>query len=144
MRATIEDAMKWICIMAGALRMVAYATLAQEAAIAECPVPPGAVKVALPSGLPPALSQAMGNIALPGEPFDAGDVYVKRHKHSRYIFVWNIGSRWIVATEEGGKVLRAAIVSYDLGNDGRNAIVIEERITSPTNFCAAATRLAGR
>jgi uncharacterized protein (TIGR03437 family) len=29
-------------------------------------VPPGAVKIALPSGLPPALSEAMGNIASPG------------------------------------------------------------------------------
>ena len=84
--------------------IVASAAPAQAA----CPVPPGAVKVALPSGLPPALRDALlGDIALPGEPFDATDVYVKGHKHSRYIFVWNIGSRWIVATEQGGIALRA-------------------------------------
>src|SRR6202051_4891628 len=66
-----------ICIMAGALVMVASAALAQVAAIRDCPAPPGAVNVALPSGLPPVLRKAMGNIALPGEPFNAIDIYVK-------------------------------------------------------------------
>ena len=77
--------MKWICIMSGALAIVASVMSAQAA----CPAPQGAVKVALPSGLPPALREA--DIALPGEPFDASDNFVKGHKHSRYIFVWNIG-----------------------------------------------------
>ncbi len=132
--------MKWICIMSGALAMVASVMPAQAA----CPVPPGAVKVALPSGLPPALSEALSDIALPGEPFDASDVYVKRHKHGRYIFVWNIGSRWIVATEQGGKVLHAEVQTYDLGKDGKTAALIEERSTFPNSACATATRLAGR
>jgi hypothetical protein len=109
--------MKWICIMSGALllAMAASPTPTQATAISECPVPRGAVKVLLPSELPPALRDAMSNIALPGEPFDATDVYVKGHPLGRYIFVWNIGTRWIVATEQGGKVLRAAIFTYDLG-----------------------------
>src|SRR5580700_559117 len=94
-----EEAMKWLCITSGALAMVAYVMPARAA----CPVPPGAVQVALPSGLPPALHNAMGNdVALPGEPFDTTDVVVKGHKYARYIFVWNIGNRWIVATERGG------------------------------------------
>lgn len=62
--------------MAGALVMVASAALAQAAAIRDCPPPPGAVNVALPYGLPPVLRKAMGNIALPGEPFNAIDIYV--------------------------------------------------------------------
>ena len=53
-----------------------------------------------PSGLPPPLRNALpGDIALPDEPFDSTDVYVKGHKHRRYIFVWNIGNRWIVASK---------------------------------------------
>jgi hypothetical protein len=91
--------MKWICVVAGMLSMAAYAASAQAAAIEDCPVPAAAVEVALPSGLPPALRKAMGNIALPGEPFDKIDIVVKGHKYSRYIFVWNISNRWIVATE---------------------------------------------
>ena len=137
--------MKWICVMAGLLSTVAYAIPAQAAAIEDCPVPPGTIKVELPLGLPPALGKAMGNnIALPGEPFDATDVVVKGHKYSRYIFVWNIGNRWIVATERGGIALHAAVSVYDLGNDGKTTAPIKERITSPGSACAVATRLAGR
>ena len=136
--------MKWISVMATALALSASATSARAAAIENCPAPPGAVKVALPSGLPSALRGAMGNVALPGEPFDEIDVYVKGHKQRRYIFVWNVGNRWIVATEQGGIALRAVAQTYDLGKDGKTATLIEKRITFPNRVCAAATRLAGR
>jgi hypothetical protein len=133
-----ERAMKWLCVMSAVLAVVASATPAQAA----CPVPPGAVQVALPSGLPPALRDALpGDIALPGEPFDTTDVYVKGHKHSRYILVWNIGNRWIVATEQGGIALRAAIFTYELGKDGKTAALIEKRFTFPHSVCAVATKL---
>jgi hypothetical protein len=55
--------MKWIGLISGALAVVAFATPAHAA----CPLPSGTVKVALPSGLPPALRDALrGDIALPG------------------------------------------------------------------------------
>jgi hypothetical protein len=140
-----EEAMKWICVMAGVLSTVAYAIPAQAAAIEDCPVPPGTIKVELPLGLPPALGKAMGNnIALPGEPFDATDVVVKGHKSSRYIFVWNIGKRWIVATEQGGIALRAMVFVYELRKEGTTAALIEKRITFPQSVCGDATGLAGR
>jgi hypothetical protein len=124
--------------MSGVLAMAATVMPAQSA----CPVPPGAVQVALPSGLPAALSKALpGDIALPAEPFDTTDVYVKGHKHRRYIFVWNIGNRWIVATEQGGIALRAAIFTYDLGKDDKTAALIDKRFTFPSSVCAAATKL---
>jgi len=135
--------MKWIYLMAGVLAMAASATPAQ-ATIADCPAPPGAIKVALPSGLPPALRDAMGDIALPGEPFNAIDIYVKGQPNRRHLFVWNIGSRWIVATEQGGIALRSAIFVYDLGKDGKIATLIDQRIGFPSDVCAAATKLAGR
>ncbi len=132
--------MKWICVMSAVLT-VAAATPAQAA----CPVPPGAVEIAVPSGLPTGLRHALpGDIALPGEPFDSTDVYVKGHKHRRYIFVWNIGNRWIVAMEQGGIALRAAIFTYDLGKDGKTATLIDKSITFPSSVCTVATELAGR
>jgi hypothetical protein len=130
--------MKWICVISATLAMVVSVMPAQAA----CPAPPGAVKVAFPSGLPPALRGALpGDIALPGEPFDSTDVYVKGHKHRRYIFVWNVGTRWIVATEQGGIALRAEIFTYDLGKDGKTAVLIDNRFTFPNSVCAAATKL---
>jgi hypothetical protein len=110
--------MKWICIMASAVAMTTFAGIA-EAAISDCPAPRGVVEVVLPSGLPAILRDQIGDVALPGEPFDSTDVYVKGHKHRRYIFAWNIGGRWIVATEQGGITLRSAIFVYDLGKDGK-------------------------
>jgi hypothetical protein len=139
--------MRWIRIISGALvlAMGASATPTQASAISDCRVPPGAVKVSVPSGLPPSLRNALpGDIALPGEPFDETDIYVKRHKHSRYLFVWNVGTQWIVATEEGGRALHAAIFTYDLGKDDKTAVLIEEQNTFLTSVCAAATNLVER
>lgn len=136
--------MKWNCILAGALAMGASAAPAQVAAIRDCPAPPGAINVALPSGVPPALRCVMGNIALPGEPFDTSDVYVKGHKYSRYIFVWNVDTRWIVATQQGGIAVHSAIFVYHLGKDGRTAALINKRIGFTKDVCGAATKLARR
>jgi hypothetical protein len=136
--------MKWIRVMATAWAVAASATPAQAAAISDCPAPQGAVKVALPSGLPTALREAVGDIALPGEPFDSTDVYVKGHKHRRYLFVWNAGTRWIVATEQGGIALHSAIFVYALGKDGKTSTLIDKRIGFLNNVCGAATKLAGR
>jgi hypothetical protein len=119
--------------MSAVLTVGSSATPAQAA----CPVPSGAVKIAAPSGLPTALRRA-----LPGEPFDSTDVYVRGNKHRRYIFVWNIGTWWIVAMEQGGIALRAAIFTYDIGKDGKAALLIGESITFPESACASATKLA--
>jgi hypothetical protein len=138
-----ERAMNCICVMAGALVLAisAYAAPARVTPITNCPAPPG-INVVVSSGLPAALRNALpDDIALPGEPFDSTDVYVKGHKHRRYIFVWNIGSRWIVAMEQGGIALRGEILIYDLGKDGKTATRIEQRITFPNRVCAAATKL---
>jgi hypothetical protein len=134
--------MKWVCAVSAASAMAATAMPSQAAAIQDCPAPPGAVKVALPSGLPPALRDKMGNIALPGEPFNRIDIYVKGQPNRRYIFVWNIGSRWIVATEQGGIALRSEISIYDLGKDGTTATLIDKRFGFPDDVCGAATKLA--
>jgi len=136
--------MKWLCTMTGALMVVASGTPAQTDAVSACPVPPGAVKVDLPSGLPPALRDAIGDIALPGEPFDTSDVHVKGHKYARYMFVWNAGARWIVATEQGGIALHSAIFVYRLGKDGKTATLINRRIGLINDVCEAATKLAGQ
>jgi hypothetical protein len=135
---------KSICIMAGVLAMVASAALAQGSEKRHCPAPPGAVNVVIPAGVPPAVRDLMGNIALPGEPFDTTDVHVKGHKYSRYIFVWNIGPRWIVATEQGGIALRSVIFVYQLSKDGKTATLIDDSKGLINNICGTATKLAGR
>lgn len=124
--------------------MAATAIPAQAAAIQDCPPPPGVTKVALPSGLPAALSDKMGDVALPGEPFNAIDVYIKGVPNRRYLYVWNTGNRWVVAMEQGGIALRARVVVYDLSQDGKTATLIDNRMTSRGSVCAVATKMAGR
>jgi hypothetical protein len=83
----------------------------------------------------------MGNIALPGQPFNAIDVYVKGQPNRRYIFVWNIGTKWVVAMEIGGIALRSAVLVYDLGKDRKTATLIDQRMEI-NNVCGVATKLA--
>jgi len=133
--------MKWICIMAGAVTLTSSARIAKPT-ISHCPAPLGVVEVVLPSGLPAILRDLMDDVTLPGEPFDSTDVYVKGHKHRRYIFVWNIGSRWIVATEQGGITLRSGIFVYDLGKDRKTATLIDKHLGFVNNVCTTASKLA--
>jgi hypothetical protein len=136
--------MNLVSVALTTLAMSVAAWPAKGAKPSACPVPQGGVEVALPSGLPPALRVKMGNIALPGQPFNAIDVYVKGQPNERYIFVWNMRTRWIVATELGGIALRSGIFVYDLGNDGKTANLIDKRIGIPGEVCGAATKLAGK
>jgi hypothetical protein len=126
-----------------ALAMTVIALPAKAITVQEYPAPPGVLQVTLPSGLPPALRDKMGNIALPGQPFNAIDVYVKGQPNRRYIFVWNIGTRWIVAMEIGGIALRSAVFAYDLGKDGKTARLIDEGMRI-NDVCGAATKLAAQ
>ncbi len=134
----------WIGVRLIALAMMAIGQSAQAVASSDCPAPPGAVQIDLPSGLPPALRDKMGDIALPGQPFNAIDIYVKGEPNRRYIFVWNIGVKWIVAIEQGGIALRSAVYVYDLGEDGKTATLIDRRIGVLNDTCGAATKLASR
>jgi hypothetical protein len=136
--------MTWISLMASALAIAASAPPLQAGPNSECPPPAGAVSVALPSGVPPALRDVMGNIALPGEPFDTTDVYVKGHKYRRYMFAWNFGTRWIVAIEQGGFALRSIIFVYRISKDGKTVTLVEERNGFMNNVCGSATKLAGQ
>jgi hypothetical protein len=137
--------MRGVSVALAVLAMAAITALhAKAAAKSGCPIPRGGIEVALPSGLPPALRDKMGNIALPGQPFNAIDVYVKGQPNQRYIFVWNIGTRWIVATEQGGIALRSAIFDYDLSRDGKTATLIDKHVGHPGDVCGAATKLAGK
>ena len=93
--------MDWICLISGVLAVAVFTSPAEAATISNCPAPPGAVRITLPSGLPPPLRKALpDDIALPGEPFDSTDVYVKGHKHRRYMFVWTFPESVCAAATE--------------------------------------------
>lgn len=129
-------------IFAGGM-LLALPGLAQADIVPDCPPPPGAQFHAfadIPTGLKQALDSDVGAMALPGRPFNAGDVIVCPLSR-RGIFVWNRGARWIVATEHGGRAYSDPILAYDLSPDGATATLVGETDTRPNAVCTTATAL---
>lgn len=120
--------------------LLATTTAAFADAIPYCG-PPSGVGVASFATAPPvllrALHERLGEIVAPGEAFDATDL-VETGRNRRFIFIWNVGNRWIVATEHGGLGYDDPILAYDLDQDGRSATLVEERIAAPYTVCPTA------
>jgi hypothetical protein len=122
----------------------AAATWLGGGAIVSCPLPNGA---SVTSGLdyaPPSLVQALteriGEVVPAGTKFDTTDV-VETGKNRRLIFIWNMGSRWVVATERGGRAYNDPIFAFDLSDDGRKATFAQERVAFPDTVCSTASSL---
>jgi hypothetical protein len=100
------------------------------------------VEEADPSKLPPILAAALikdlGQIALPGAPFDATDE-VKIGVSHRLIWVRRQGTRWVAAVEEGGHAYHDVVMAYELGYDGSLAGVRKD-IAFPATVCQVTER----
>jgi hypothetical protein len=92
----------------------------------------------VPAALRQALKQQVGDIVAPDEKFDATDVVITG-RNRRLIFIWNVGKRWIVATEHGGRVYNRPIFAYDLSQDGQSATLVQEGVGG----CGTALSLLG-
>jgi len=115
--------------------------LARADYIPPCALPNGVASTSLDSAPPvlwPALREHVGELVPPGGEFDATDVYVTG-KSRRLIFVWNVGRRWIVATEHGGRGYNDPIFAYDLSEDSQTATLVQERVAFPGSVCTIAT-----
>lgn len=125
--------------------LLALSTMAQADTIPSCSAPTGVTPVDLPSGIAPAVLNALhdkvGDIALPGQPFDDTDI-VMTGKSRRLIFVWHTGSKWIVATEHGGRGYNDPIFLYNLSDDGKTASLVATRLSFPGGICADAVSLS--
>jgi hypothetical protein len=86
-----------------------------------------------------ALAERVGEVMPAGAWFDAGDAVIFGNR--RLIFVWNLGKRWVVATEHGGFIYNNPIFAFDLSEDGRRATFVQERIVSPDSVCSIAPSL---
>jgi hypothetical protein len=138
----------WTKALSGSLAVfllaMALISLARTDAIPPCALPNGVASISFENGAPPALLRALrervGELVPPGGRFDATDVVVTG-KNRRLIFVWNVGTRWIVATEHGGRGYNDPIFLYDLSPESHTATLVLERIAFPETVCATATRL---
>jgi len=81
-----------------------------------------------------ALAVRFGPMAQPGEEFDATDVVIT-HRNRRLIFIWKLASRWIVATEHGGRGYNDPILAYDITRTAGDPMFIAQRIAFPETVC---------
>jgi hypothetical protein len=109
--------------------------------IAPCSPPEEMSSASIPDGVPPALQDQLGQIALPGAQFDATDI-VSTGSSRRYLFVWHRESRWIVATEHGGRGYNDPILVYDLSADGKVAKLVRRLISEPSAVCTDAAAMS--
>jgi hypothetical protein len=130
--------------VAASALMMASADLSRAAVIPSCVLPSRATATtSLENGVPPALLRALnedvGELVPPGGEFDSTDV-VRTGKNRRLIFVWNRGQRWVVATERGGRVYDNPVYAYDIGQDERRAVLVNQQVG---NVCSVAMGLLG-
>jgi hypothetical protein len=107
-------------------------------------LPKGAAATSRLDDAPPSLVRALtgrvGEVVPAGTKFDATDVIVTG-KDRRLIFIWNLGNRWIVATEHGGLGYNDPIFAFDVSQDGRQALFVQERAAFPDSVCSTASSL---
>jgi len=111
--------------------------------IPSCRLPPHAESVLLISNAPETLRDAIqadiGDLANPGEDFNATDVVEDGRLSKRLIFIWHSAELWIVATESGGIAYNDPIYAYRL-KQGK-VILLETKIAFPNTVCTTANRL---
>jgi hypothetical protein len=125
---------------------IALIALLKPSSFPHCAVPSGVSAILSVAAAPPALvgalTERIGELVDPGARFDATDVVVTGHNR-RLIFIWNAGTRWIVATEHGGIGYNDPILLYELGPERRDAIFLVEVTAFPETVCSAASGLLG-
>jgi hypothetical protein len=94
----------------------------------------------LPVPLREAVKQNLGTLMPPGSPFDSTDVVTTGHNR-RLIFIWTRGTRWVIATEHGGRGYNDPIFAYEVDSNHQSAKLLAERIAFPGSVCAVAEEL---
>jgi hypothetical protein len=95
-----------------------------------------------PAPLAQALTEHIGEVAPAGAPFDKTDTkWFGEFHNRRLIFIWNRGTRWVVATERGGFGYDNPVFAYELNQDDRKATLVREEVASASTVCAKASAL---
>jgi hypothetical protein len=87
-----------------------------------------------------ALTERVGEVVPVGAPFDSTDVIVTG-KNRRLIFIWNRGTRWVVATEHGGRGYNDPVFAFEIDERGNKIDLVREEIAFPDSVCSTALSL---
>jgi hypothetical protein len=113
-------------------------------AIPACRLPVGVVSYSdqkdMPAALREAIKKKLGYFVPPNSPFDATDVVMTGHNR-RLIFIWVRGTRWVIATERGGRGYNDPILAYEVTPNRLQAKFVAERVAFPDSVCLTAAEL---
>jgi len=87
-----------------------------------------------------ALRARIGPFALPGAPFNAGDVVDRSQTMWRLILIWRNGPTWLVAAEHGGRGYNIPLFVFEADSAGKLDLRTCET-AQPQTFCIVARRL---
>lgn len=127
---------------------IGFAVMAATPSVADyippCQTIPAGVSVIsrledAPASLVRALTDRVGEIVAVGAPFDNTD-RVQTGKNRRLIFIWNRGTRWVVATEHGGRGYNDPIFAFEIDKQNRVTLV-RDKWAIPYSVCSTATSL---
>lgn len=112
--------------------------------IPSCPLAQGVEERSIDDGVPSvlrdALAEKIGTFALPGERFDSTDI-VMTGQNRRLIFVRVHGTRWVIATEHGGRGYNDPVLAYDVDPGGSPAKLVGEQTAVPETLCVTTEKL---
>jgi hypothetical protein len=123
---------------------ITVGTLFRDNGFPPCPAPSGVSATSHFENAPPslalALAERVGEVVPAGASFDATDV-IQTGKNRRLFFIWNVGKRWVVATEHGGIGYSNPVFAFDISPGDLRATFVEERVAFPGSLCATASSL---
>ena len=94
-----------------------------------------------PAALARALTKRVGKVVPVGTPFDSTDV-IEIGKNRRLIFIWNRGTRWVVATEHGGLGYNDPVFAFEIDKTDEDRVsFVREEIAFPDTVCSTASSL---
>ena len=113
--------------------------------IRPCKLVPDGVSVisSLDSAPPPvvtALKERVGEVVPVGASFDSTDV-VRIGKNRRLVFIWNRGTRWVIATEHGGLGYNDPVFAFEFIEDSNKASLVRQELAFPNTICSTASSL---
>jgi len=101
-----------------------------------CQAPSGVQELdfgSLPSSVQADLRRKTGDMALPGQPYNATDATVDRNlPFWRGVFAWRSGDRWLAAVERGGRGHSDMVFLYSLTSGGKAHLLEQDQAITGT------------
>ena len=108
------------------------------------PKDPSVRTLRYPNEIPEAVLRALKGhdaISPPGGAFNATDVVEEGVPDRRVLFAWNRGTRYLIATEQGGRSHTYPIFVYEVDQKNNTATLVSEQTPIAISRCESANSL---